>query len=121
MPKLLIVDDESDVREFAKSFFQKRKIDVLTAAGGKEALSILETETPDLMLLDVRMGELSGVDTLRALRSQGNQTKIIMVTGVEDPDVIKEVESLGVTGYVHKPLALDELEQIVMKELGKKD
>ncbi|MDP8265869.1 MAG: response regulator [Candidatus Aceula meridiana] len=121
MPKLLIVDDESDVREFAKNFFQKRKIDVLTASGGKEALSILEKETPDLMLLDVRMGELSGVDTLRTLRKQGNQVKIIMVTGVEDPEVISEVESLGVTGYVHKPLALDELEQIVMKELGRKE
>lgn len=117
MPKLLIVDDESDVREFSKSFFQKRNVDVITAASGKEALALLEKEAPDLMLLDVRMGELSGVDTLRTLRNQNSQVKVIMVTGVEDPDVIKEVEKLGVTGYVHKPLALDELEQIVMKEL----
>ena len=120
MSKLLIVDDESDVREFAKNFFQKRKIEVFTAPGGKQALDLLEDHTPDLILLDVRMGEMSGIDVLKTLRKKGNRVKIIMVTGVEDPDVIQEAESLGITGYVHKPLALDELEQIVMKELAKK-
>lgn len=120
MPKLLIVDDEADVREFAKNFFQKRKIDVATASDGSQAIDFLLEHSPDLVLLDVRMGELSGVDVLRTLRSKGNQVKIIMVTGVEDADVIQEAESLGVAGYVHKPLALDELEQIVMRELEKK-
>ena len=117
MPKLLIVDDEQDIREFAKRFFTKRNIDVLTALGGKEALKILETETPDLVLLDVRMGEMTGVEVLRELRQKGNNVKVIMVTGVEDEDVINEVRSLGVQDYVHKPLALDELEEIVLKEL----
>jgi DNA-binding response OmpR family regulator len=120
MPKLLIVDDEEDVREFAKNFFQKRHIDVMTAPGGKEALEQLKDYTPDLMLLDVRMGELSGIDVLKALRQQGNQVKIIMVTGVEDQDVIDQANQLGVAGYVHKPLALDELEQIVMEALQEK-
>lgn len=121
MPKLLIVDDEADVREFAQNFFQRRKIDVKTASSGQQAIDLLQEYFPDLVLLDVRMGEMSGIDVLKSLRNKGNQVKIIMVTGVEDPDVIQEAESLGVTGYVHKPLALDELEQIVMKELDNKD
>ncbi|MDD3375299.1 MAG: response regulator [Candidatus Omnitrophica bacterium] len=118
MSKLLIVDDEQDVREFAKSFFTKRKIDVRTASGGAEALVLIEEDNPDLVLLDVRMGEMTGVETLRKLREKGNNVKVIMVTGVEDQDVIDETKSLGVVNYVHKPLALDELEQIVLKELA---
>ena len=117
MPKLLIVDDEEDIREFARHFFQKRSIEVLTASGGKEALDSIALNTPNSVLLDVRMGDMTGVDVLRKLRGSGNQTKIVMVTGVEDPVVIKQVNDLGVCGYVHKPLALEELERVVMKEL----
>jgi len=119
MPKLLIVDDETDIREFAKHFFQKRGIAAITASGGQEALDLISLDNPDLILLDVRMGDMTGVDVLRKLRDLGNTTKVIMVTGVEDPVIIKQVQELGVCGYVHKPLALDELERVVMGELGK--
>ena len=117
MPKLLIVDDEEDIREFARHFFQKRNIEVTTASGGKEALDLINLNNPDLVLLDIRMGDMTGVDVLTKLRELGNQIKVVMVTGVEDPAVIKQVHDLGVCGYVHKPLALEELERVVLKEL----
>jgi DNA-binding response OmpR family regulator len=56
---------------------------------------------------------------LRALRVASNLTKVIMVTGVEDEEVIKEANELGVVGYIHKPLVLDELEKIVLAQLNK--
>ncbi|MCA9409125.1 MAG: response regulator, partial [Candidatus Omnitrophica bacterium] len=68
MSKLLIVDDEEDVREFAKSFFKKRGVEVLTASGGKDALVIIAQESPDLVLLDVRMEQMTGVEVLKELR-----------------------------------------------------
>jgi len=117
MPKLLIVDDESDVREFAGNFFRKRNIDVFTAAGGREALGIIDKEKPDLVLLDVRMEEMTGIEVLKILREKKNNTKIIMVTGVENGESVKDAHSLGIAGYIHKPLILDELEKIVLKEL----
>lgn len=117
MPKLLIVDDETDIREFARHFFQKRGIDTLTASGGQEALELIGANSPHLVLLDVRMGGMTGVDVLRELRVSGNNIKVVMVTGVEDPVIIKQIQELGVSGYIHKPLALDELERVVMKEL----
>ena len=117
MSKLLIVDDEIDIREFAKSFFKKRKIDVITASGGKEALGLIDKEKPDLVLLDVRMEEMTGLEVLKTLRGNNNNTKIIMVTGVENGESVKEAHSLGIIGYIHKPLVLDELEKIVLKEL----
>ena len=117
MPKLLIVDDEIDIREFAKNFFRKRSIEVFTASGGIEAIEIIQAEQPDLVLLDVRMEEMTGVEVLKKLRSQGDKSKVIMVTGVEEEVTINEAKSLGIVGYIHKPLILEELEKIVLSEL----
>ncbi|MBN1869076.1 MAG: response regulator [Candidatus Omnitrophica bacterium] len=117
MSKLLIVDDEIDVREFAKRFFKKRGIDVSIASGGDEALNIIGRHRPDLVLLDIQMEGLSGMEVLRKLREEKNDIKVIMVTGAEDPSIIDEANNLGVKGYIHKPLILEELEKIVMKEL----
>ena len=117
MSKLLIVDDEKDVREFAQKFFNKRNIDTLTAAGGVEALKLIDQERPDLVLLDVRMEELSGLEVLKRIRQNKWDVKVIMVTGVENGETIKEAWGLGIVNYIHKPLVLDELEQIVLKEL----
>ena len=117
MSKLLIVDDEEDIREFAKRFFVKRGINVFTAGGGRQALEIIDENQPDLVLLDVQMGELNGIEVLKKLRDSQNEIKVIMVTGAEDLDIINEANSLVVKGYVHKPLVLEELEKIVMAEL----
>jgi len=68
MAKLLIVDDEEDVREFAANFFRKRKLDVMTAASGEEAIESVKADKPDLVLLDIRMGGISGIQTLEQIK-----------------------------------------------------
>ncbi len=117
MPKLLIVDDEVDIREFAKNFFKRRNIEVFTSSGGQDALRIIAEQKPDLVLLDIRMEEMSGVDVLKNLRGNNNNIKVVMVTGVEDEEIVNEAYSLGIRGYIHKPLVLEELEKVVMSEL----
>jgi DNA-binding NtrC family response regulator len=120
MKKLLIVDDEIDVREFAANFFRKRKIQVGTASGGEEALVFLEKNKADLVLLDIKMAGINGIETLRRIKQIDTKLKVIMVTGKkpEEEGVFEECERLGACGYVHKPLELDELERIVLKELS---
>lgn len=118
MSKLLIVDDEVDIREFAKRFFEKRGIIVFTAENGEAALEVVKAEQPDLILLDITMEGMSGVEVLKTLREAGNDVKIIMVTGVEDEGTVNEANSWGIRGYIHKPLVLDELEKIVLAELN---
>ena len=118
MAKLLIVDDESDIREFARNFFKKRKIEVFVSSGGRQALDLISKETPDLVLLDVRMEEMTGIEVLRELRKTKPTLKVIMVSGVEDEEVIKEAKALGVIGYIHKPFILEELEKIVLAQLN---
>jgi len=117
MPKLLIVDDEVDVCEFAKNFFTRRKIDCLTATGGQEAISVFKEQKPNLVLLDIRMEDMNGIDVLAEIKKIDKDAKVIMVTGVEEEDVVKKTEELGALGYIHKPLVLDELEKIVLKEI----
>ena len=118
MAKLLIVDDESDIREFARNFFKKRKLEVFVASGGRQALDLIASESPDLVMLDVRMEEMTGIEVLRELRKINPTTKVIMVSGVEEEETVKEANALGVIGYIHKPFILEELEKIVLAQLN---
>jgi DNA-binding response OmpR family regulator len=118
--KLLIVDDEKDVREFAANFFRKRKITCLLASSGEEGLEKFKQDNPDLVLLDVKMSGIDGVETLKRMREINKDAKVIMVTGTkpEREDLHSVCTALGALNYVHKPLELDELEKIVLKELA---
>ena len=117
MPKLMIVDDEVDVREYLKNFFKRRKIDVITAESGEEALELVGPQQPDLMLLDIRMNGIDGIETLKRIRQSGNHVKVIMVTGVEDKDMLGSLLSLDIVSCIHKPLILEELEKEVLQRL----
>ncbi|MBU3958703.1 MAG: response regulator [Candidatus Omnitrophica bacterium] len=121
MARLLIVDDEADVREFGANFFRKRKIEVTTAGSGEEALALIEKQKPDLVLLDIKMNGIDGVETLKRIKNKNKGIKVVMVTG-KDSDDDKSLEvckGLGALDYIHKPLALDELEETVLKVLLK--
>lgn len=119
MPKLLIVDDEVDVREFAANFFRKRNIDCLTAFCGEEAIAIAEKEKPDLILLDIKMGSIDGIETLKRLKEKNKDIKVVMVTGKkpDEQDSFDQCKALGALDYIHKPLELDELEKVVMANI----
>jgi len=118
--KLMIVDDEKDVREFAANFFRRRKIDSIAAANGEEALAKLEKEKVDLVLLDISMPGINGVETLRRIKEMDKNIKVIMVTGTkpDEESIYKRCQELGAINYIHKPLEMDELERIVLKELS---
>lgn len=119
--KLLIVDDEEDVREFAANFFRKRKIEVITAVSGEETIDKVEKEKPQLVLLDIKMPGMNGIETLECIRKKDKNVKVIMVTGKnpEEEDLFNRCRQLGASDYIHKPLELDELERIVLSVLQK--
>lgn len=117
MARLLIVDDEADVREFAANFFRKRKIEVLTATDGQEALQIIESQSPSLILLDIKMQGLDGIETLRRIREKNKDVKVIMVSGKNSEEDMQKCKSYGALNYIHKPLILEELEKVVLSEL----
>jgi two-component system response regulator (stage 0 sporulation protein F) len=121
MSKLLIVDDEIDVREFAANFFSKRKIEVITASSGEEAVEFAQKHNPDLILLDIKMNGIDGIETLRRIKEKNKDAKVIMVTGKkpEEECALEECRRLGSIYYIHKPLELEELERVVLSNLKK--
>lgn len=117
MRKILVVDDEQDICDFVKNFFQERGYEVLTALGGEEALEIIKNEKPELVLLDIKMKGMDGIATLKHIKEMNRHQKVIMVTALEDQDKIAESCKLGACEYITKPLILDYLEQTVEKTL----
>lgn len=120
MRKILVVDDEVDVCDFVKRFFDERNFHTFTALSGEEALRILKKENPEMILLDVRMKKMDGLETLGKIREINKDVKVIMVTGVADQDKVKACRKLGVSEYITKPLVLENLERTV-RSYARKD
>lgn len=119
MKRLLIVDDEDDVREFAANFFRRRRLQVYTARNGQEALEEISKNRPDLVLLDIKMPDLDGIETLRRIKSMDEAINVIMVTGKkpDEENSFHRCRQFGALDYIHKPLQLDDLEKVVLKHL----
>ncbi|MFH1189485.1 MAG: response regulator [Candidatus Omnitrophota bacterium] len=118
MRKILVVDDESDICDFMKNFFEERGYTVFTALSGEDAIELSKKERPELILLDIKMKDMDGIATLKHLKAIDRKQKIIMVTAIEDQDKMDEASKLGACDYVIKPLMLDYLERTVERNLG---
>ncbi|MFA6142324.1 MAG: response regulator [Candidatus Omnitrophota bacterium] len=115
MRKLLVVDDEKDICDFVKNFFQERGYDVSTAGSGEEALEAVKNNKPELILLDIKMKGMDGIAALKHIKEFDKSMKVVMVTALEDQDKMNEACKLGACEYITKPLVLDHLEQAVEK------
>ena len=118
MPKLLVVDDEIALCDLLRHFFIKQGYRVVMATSGTEALAQVTKEQPDLMLLDVKMPKMSGIEVLKQMRARGDEVKVVMVSATRDDVTINEAKRLGAIDYVTKPFHLDYLEQVVLKKLA---
>ncbi len=118
MRKILVVDDEIDVCDFVKTFFEERGFRVFTALNGAEAVSIVQRDKPDVILLDIKMKGMDGLATLHQIKEVDRDSKVIMVTALEDQDKMEEAYKCGAIDYITKPLVLDYLESAVLKALG---
>ena len=114
MLKLLVVDDEADICDFVRKFFKERHFNVFVAYNGEDALSILRKERPKILLLDMKMPVMNGMETLRAIRERGDDVKVIMITAINDLDVAQEAKKCGAAEYITKPLILEQLEKTVL-------
>jgi len=112
--KILTVDDELGIDSFFYEFFTLRRFEVLTASSGKQAVKIVQRERPRIVLLDVKMRGIDGIETLRQIKEIDKSTIVIMVTGVKDDETIKQALSLGANDYITKPLSLEYLEKVVL-------
>jgi len=108
-PKVLIVDDEQDFLETIVKRLLKRQVDATGVDSGREAVRILQEQSFDVVILDVRMPGMDGIETLKEIKKRSPLTEVIMLTGHGSiKSGIKGME-LGAFDYVIKPAEFDEL------------
>ena len=114
MIKLLIVDDDIPIVDFLWAFFKEKKYNVSVAINGKEAISIVEKEAPHIILLDIKMPDMSGLEVLQRVKNINEEIKVIMMTAVSDDETIKIAKERGASDYIIKPFSLDYMEKEVI-------
>lgn len=116
--KVLLVDDEGNVRKALCMTLRKSGYEIREAASGAEALNMIGSFQPEVMLLDLRMPELDGMETLRRLNGiAGKKPKVVMMTAYGSASDVMEAMRLGAFDYVQKPFDLIQVKQVVAKAL----
>ncbi len=116
--KMLVVDDEVEICEFLKSYFEDKDFSVTTAANGQEAIRAVEAVQPHIVLLDVMMPGMDGIEALAWIKKHFPNVKVIMVTAIETNEKIEKAMRLGADNYITKPLSLDYLEKEVNEKIS---
>lgn len=119
MSRILVVDDDPGVRELLQDFLRSRGYQVETAVDGPTTLEIARHDPPDLLLLDLMMPGMNGMEVLRQLPSTAKHTSVIVVTAVTEEDVGRAALDAGAVDYVTKPIDLAYLEQAISAVLLK--
>jgi two-component system nitrogen regulation response regulator GlnG len=117
MEKILIVDDDADIRRAFRRNLEREDLQVIDAPSGEEAIKRIAMERPDLLMMDIRMGATSGLDTLRKLRELDPKLTIIMMTAYGTTQTAIEAMKLGAYDYVLKPLDVPKLKTLIAAAL----
>jgi DNA-binding NtrC family response regulator len=116
--KILVVDDDPEVRMATRDFLASKGYEVAVAEGGREALRMLDASRADVVLLDVAMPDMDGMETLKRIVAAHPAMPVIMVTANADIEITSKVLQLGAADYVPKPFDLDYLDQAISIQLS---
>src|SRR5919107_5613075 len=117
MAKLLIVDDEQGMRQLLSLVFGRAGHSVRAAESGRRAVEMLRTEPADVIVSDVKMPDMSGIEMLRAVREFLPDAAVVMMTAFATVETAREAFKLGADDFIQKPFDVDELKLIVEKAL----
>ncbi len=107
-PTVLVVDDEKSLRDFVRRNLEVRNFDVLTAADGLEALALFNTNQVDLVIVDLMMPHMNGLETIRRIRQDSLVPIVVLSALGEEQDKVQAL-NLGADDYLTKPFGVDEL------------
>ncbi len=115
--KVLVVDDEATVRKTVEKILKREGFDVEGAVDGYDALSKAKEKEFDLVITDINMPGMNGIDTIKGLKDINSNLKIIIMTGMESNSNLIEAIRLGVNDYIYKPFEMDEFIHIIRKSV----
>ncbi len=115
---ILICDDEGDSREVLKNILSRRGYTVYTAGDGKESLEKTRELSPDVLLLDIRMPKIDGVEVIKKIRTFDKKVKIVFVTAFHSPELSQEVSKYDISDYIVKPASLEKILESIKEAIG---
>lgn len=115
--KILVVDDEEGARELFQTVLTEEGYSVALAKNGEEALALFKEDSFDLVLTDIKMPIMDGLQLLQEIRKLGSNTDVVMVTAYGEVETYLKAMSLGAAEYINKPIRIKELKRIVHKVL----
>ncbi len=115
--RILLVEDDLSTRKLERVIVERIKYEAVEAESGKQALELLEVEPIDIIIADVLMSEIDGLELLRKVRSDPKTARIpvILCTSVSDQNYVTEALELGIAGYILKPIVARELQRKLVK------
>jgi len=116
--KILVVDDEQEICDLTRSFLRKKNYCTLGATSRKEAVEIVKRDQPQIVLLDIRLGSESGLETLAQIKEINKDIKVIMVTALNDDESMNQAKALGADDYIAKPFTANFLEDVILKKVA---
>ena len=108
-PTILIVDDEPSILKSLKGILTDEGFEVITASNGYEALKLIEAESPDLVILDVWMPGIDGIETLKEIKKENSNIQVIIITGHGTIDTAVKATKSGAYDFIEKPLSIDKV------------
>jgi len=115
--KILVVDDEEGARELFNTILSDEGYEVSLAVNGEDALSHMKNASFDLVVTDIKMPGMDGLQLLQEIRKTGSKADVIMVTAYGEVESYLKAMSLGAAEYINKPIRIKELKRIVHKVL----
>ncbi len=120
MNRILIVDDEQSMRELLSIMLRKEGFDVVTADNGESAIRAVQADIYDLVITDIRMPNIDGIDLLRAVKEISPETVVIVITAYATTETAVDALKLGAYDYITKPFKNEEIKLVVQKALEKR-
>jgi two-component system response regulator PilR (NtrC family) len=120
MSRILVVDDEQSMRDFLSIMLKKDGYEVVTAENGGSALKVIHAEIFDLLITDVKMPGVDGIEVLKTVKEVSPETVVIMITAFATTETAVEAMKLGAYDYITKPFKVDEIKLVIQKALEKR-
>ena len=117
--KILAIDDEEDMAETIVDVLKYEGYQAFGATSGADGIIINDKENPDLIILDLRMQETDGIETLRQIRKTDDKVRVIILTGYGNPYIAKEMVDLDISECLIKPVENDQLLLAISDVLGR--
>ncbi|MFC4736488.1 response regulator [Bacillus daqingensis] len=113
--KLLVVDDQIGIRLLLKEVLEKDGYETFEASNGQAALDMIQSEEPDLVLLDMKIPGMDGIEILREMRARSMATEVFMMTAYGEMELMREAADLGASQQFSKPFDIDIVRQSVRR------